>query len=440
MKNKIKKIYEIIKPYLPFIILFIFYLAIHFKLVYISDDRINGNKTFDEGQISYLIKSYKTSSSRLFIYLINNCFYLMPMKIWKIVDTLMIVIGAKCISKLFNDKKDYLLDWVICIIVSLFPFIQMSSAGFIATTLTYYWTIVFLLIAMLPVKKIFKNEEIKTYFYPLYFLLLIYATDCEQLCVFLFGLSLCFILYKKYNKKEKVHWYLIGMLLFSILKLIFIKTCPGNSVRAAASTIARFPLYDTLSFFDKFYMGIKYTTYVLISSGIPLFVLTLLLCVQTNIKDKNKFNIVLSNVLLVIVSFMTVFSNILINNYTYFSRYVNDYGIRITSNIYNINIPSLLLSVFMFTGIIYLILINFRKNYLPIVLFLGGLATQFIMIFSPTIYASGQRTGSIMFYSLLVISFIIFKDIYNKKRNLTILISIFVILSLMYYLNFIYLY
>ena len=414
MKETINKIWKFIKPYLPFIILFVVYFMMHYIVVYFADDAVNHDNTYPEGQINYLIFCYKNWSSRLFIYIVNNYVYMMPLMVWKILDTIIAVIGAICISKIFNDKKSVYFDYIICLFITIFPFKIMGSAGFVATTLTYFWPIVFLLICLVPIKRIINKEKIKPYLYPIYFVLLLYATDNEQIAALLFGLSICFIIYLKFIKKEKINWYVIALLLISIAKLIFIKTCPGNATRVVKETALRFPEYVNLNLFDKSYMGVMYTTHELLLHFGPVFVLSALLCVITNIKKNALINKIISDILFIVVSVVTAFSSVSRIIFEKMYDIIINLGTMITSPDYNVSVLSLVFSAMLYLAILYLLFVNFKKNLLPIVLFLGGVATQFILAFSPTIYASGERTGAIMFYSIVIINIILFKEIDPK--------------------------
>lgn len=442
MKKRISYIYNRIKPFIPFILLFCFYFVIHYKLQYISDDIENSRRTYNDGQIHYLIDTYLHYSSRLVIYLVNNLFYIFPMKVWKIVDSLIIVIGAYSLSYLFNTKKSIFVDYMICVIVSLFPFIIMNSAGFVATTISYYWPIVALLISFIPLKKIINKEKIRPYFYPLFFILLLFATDCEQIACLLFGLSICFIIYIKFIKKEKVHWYLYSLLIISLLKMIFIKVCPGNAIRAESGIAMWFPLFESLSLFDKLYMGLLYTTYVLISNGVPLFVLSLLLLIRTWLKNKKKINICISLLLVIMIFVMCFLDKFTYKYCPFIFDLFNVFSTRIMSPDYKISISAILISLFLYGGILYLLLVNFKDRLLSAILFLSGLATQMIMIFSASIYESGFRTASIMLYNFLLISIIIYLDINPiiKKKYKYILLGILVLISIYYAYRFLLVY
>ena len=442
MKNIFKKSYNFIKPYLPFIILFLVYFMMHLVVRYIGDDAINHDNTYPDGQISYLIFSYNNWSSRLFIYLVNNYMYMLPIIVWKILDTIVVVTGAICISKIFNVKKNLFFDYIICLLVTIYPFKIMGSAGFVATTLTYYWPMVFLLICLIPIKKLINKEKINPFLYPLYFVLLLYATDSEQISALLFGLSICFIIYFKFIKKEKINWYVITLLLFSIGKLIFIETCPGNALRTIKETGLRFPEYTNMTLMDKLYMGLMYTTHMLISNFGPLFILSAFLFVMTNITNNSLINKIIANIMFAVVSLVTAFSGVGKVMFGRMYDIISNLGVMILSPEYNRSILSVAFCVMLYLGILYLLLINFKKNLLPVILFLAGVATQFILAFSPTIYASGERTGSIMFYLIVIINIIIYKEIDpkltdNKKALLlSSVIGVSLVFVIKYFLTF----
>lgn len=439
MKNKIENIYTKIKPYLPFILLFMMYLVMHYKLQYIADDLVNHDRKFENGQLDYLVSNYMHWSSRVFIYFVNNVIYMMPIIVWKVLDTAIVTIGAVCLSKLFNDKKNLFMDYAICLLVAIFPYTFMGGAGFVATTLTYYWPIVFLLIALLPVKKILNKEKINKYMIPVYTLLLLYATDNEQTCCVLLGLSICFLLYFKFIKKEKINWYIIYLLIISILKLIFIKLSPGNATRAIIETREHFPAYKDLSLIDKLYLGFVYIADLLRNNSMLIVIFSAFICILTYMNNLKPFHKAYALCNLLFVLSVTTFSTVLISKFPLFEHHIQYIGMRISSNSYDVDILTALFILISYFNMMYLIIVNFKKDFLPLILFFAGLASQYIMIFSPTVYISGYRTASLMFYSFVVIDIILYKSIENKlsENKKIIVISSLVLCALMLFTQFV---
>ena len=436
-KDIIKKIYNKIKPNIPFILLFIFYFLLTFKIGFVSDDAINHNKTYDNGMINYLIHSYNHWSSRVFIYFVNNIFYMLPMMVWKIINAFIIVIGAKCISILFNDKKNIHLDYIICLLITLFPYNSMGSAGYIATTLTYYWPIVFVLICLLPLKKLDKGQKINKWLFPLYFVLLMYATDSEQICLVLCGISITYFIYFKFIKKEKVSSYIYFLIILTLLKIIFIKTCPGNAERTLKEMDLRFPEYKYFSLFDKLYIGILYIVNILKLNYILPLISAIFLCIYTNINSKKIYDKIIANINMILVCLFTIFEKLTILVVPDFTKSINYVNEHILIKNYAIDYMAVFMIFIIFASFLYLLIINFKKDILVILIVLAGLLSQLIMAFSPTIYASSTRTSSIMYYSFIILNLCLFKKMKLKEKHISWIYTLLLLFSILYFVYFI---
>ena len=62
------------------------------------------------------------------------------------------------------------------------------------------------------------------------------------------------------------------------------------------------------------------------------------------------------------------------------------------------------------------------KNMLPILIFLSGICTRLLMSFSPSVYESARRTYLFMYYSIIIVSLIVYNEIRsidcaNKKMD-----------------------
>ena len=65
--------------------------------------------------------------------------------------------------------------------------------------------------------------------------------------------------------------------------------------------------------------------------------------------------------------------------------------------------------------LIYLLYKVFDNNLIyPFILF-GGFVSRLMMGFSPTVFASSSRTSIILYFSALVLSLIIYRELYNSK-------------------------
>ena len=82
--------------------------------------------------------------------------------------------------------------------------------------------------------------------------------------------------------------------------------------------------------------------------------------------------------------------------------------------------------IFLLLGLtIYLICKTFGKNFLlPLIIYLAGFTSRFIIGFSPTIYASGARTMIFFYFSILSLMIMIYELLKPKHKNILIFITI----------------
>lgn len=122
---------------------------------------------------------------------------------------------------------------------------------------------------------------------------LVFATNQEQVCAWLFGLSLSFLLYRivKNRRLTKNDSYIIISVLICAASLVFILTCPGNNRRFIAEINSWFPQYTSLSFFEKLQLGVLtiFTYYCSLRSNMVIVPLCILLTVVLRAKSKRLF-------------------------------------------------------------------------------------------------------------------------------------------------------
>ncbi|MEG1873515.1 MAG: hypothetical protein RR194_05655, partial [Ruthenibacterium sp.] len=64
---------------------------------------------------------------------------------------------------------------------------------------------------------------------------------------------------------------------------------------------------------------------------------------------------------------------------------------------------------------IYLLLGNTFRAILCESLFAGGIATRMVLAFSPTVYASGERTFSYLWFCMLLILMLLLEDAWKRR-------------------------
>lgn len=370
-------------------------------------------KESNESLIGFIRMRYNTWSSRIFIesilvFMVNNHL------IWRIVNAITLVGTGIVISKLLPRSSE-VSNLLIVLFIALYPYIDMSSAGWIATTLNYSWPLFFGLIALLPIKMFYNSEKfsiIKTFFF-LFFTVL--ATNVEQVAGILFFVY-SFILIKSIfeNKKPFIVYVQFIITIFSLL-LIFVS--PGNSARKIIEIGVWFPNYVDLSLVRLFEIGFSSTLYPLIfkQNSIFIFYLTLIIILALS-KSKMIDRKLLSITPIVAILAFNVFDEPL-------NRYfpiINHIKLALTQTGTGASLNSLfsLVPDLIILSILTLIIISIVQNIKireKIITNLGilviGFLSRFVMIFSPTIWASADRTFIFFYFSIILHSLLLIDEI-----------------------------
>ena len=472
-------LFDIIKKNYPFIIFFIVVLFLHLFMGLAKDDLGYSTILAKFNLIDWLIGRYNNWSSRLIIDAASVILARENMIIWKILDSLIYTAGAYLSIKLINIVSNYEYDKIVkCFGVLLFliyPFYEMFTAGWIATTLNYSWCFGLGMISFLPLMNHYENKQTSIPTHIISFLCLLYAINQEQSCALIFGFNLVYLIHCIINKKN-INKFNIITIIVSCLSLIFILTCPGNSVRLASEIATWYPTFTHLNIYQKLYLGIVSATGTLITEQTIILLFYILLNICAIVKTKNKYlkYVCYFNILLIL--FLVGFNSLLNINNTiqYFpilktimenNNLLNSILMTTSNNINSFGILTHILNLITYQGhplpyypyaislnipliiatsiCIYLLLSSclllykiFSKNLLPLTLFVGGFMSKLILGFSPTIYASNTRTAIFFNMILIMLTLLLITELYgenkiNRKHEhlMKVLFIIFAIIS-----------
>ena len=429
------------KKLMYYIVVFFIILLIHQLFHFMNDDITYFSKVLNEYTIqSFVNERYNTWTSRIIIevVLINIT---RNIYVWRILNSLVITLLIYTINKIFYNSNQKKYIYISSLIFFLYPYYQMSEAGFAATTLNYLWPLTFLLYAFIPFQNIYKEETINKKLLPTYIIAFLFACNQEQAtCVGLFT-SIVFLIYCIKSKKNKKSMkYPLTLLLISIFSLFMILACPGNAIRRIAEINNCYPDYINANIYDKIFLGVVSTCSILISNFLIIFLLSALIFIITffkgNFKKTTKISSAIQFIIILLISIYRVYTvfkcKSILDAYKYgIFYYHTEIGHILTFSMKNIFI--LIVCVGMALNYCYLIYNLLKeKSYFPIVTLLVGCGTRVIMGFSPTIFASGNRTMIFMYFSLLFVILTLWKN-YEKffstkqKRIIEFVIITFII-------------
>lgn len=429
VKEMIKKIIN--SNNLPFLIFFIILIILHIKIeAFNGDDIFFKNALTEENNlIEFLTTRYNSWSSRLIIETVLVTLAKFELVIWKFINIGIYMLLAKSISKICLKENNKKLNYIICALVLLLPIPVLNGTGWLATTTNYLWVVSLGLYTLSIIINYIREVKIPKWEYILYVIAALYASNQEQMAAVMLAVLGAFILwqlikkgYKYVLKNEK---FLVVLFIITISSLIFILTCPGNAVRKEKEIGTWYPEYENFRILEKVELGLTSTMKNFVLDTNNIFVIfTLSIFIGVCKFNKNKCIKAIS-----VVPFLASIFNVC------FQEYIVLLSPSISSVIEAFSINHLVMSfnqisikyIFVMLGYglilllipvgIYSIFKKSIKTCICIGIYMLGLVTRFIMGFSPTVFASGERTFIFLYMSFIICTIIILEKIFIERNN-----------------------
>ncbi|HAF86412.1 MAG TPA: hypothetical protein DCG32_08660 [Sphaerochaeta sp.] len=409
------KVHLVQGEFSPFVLLAIGGLLLHVFLILNWGDDLYFRDTMQSENLtlsSFLAIRYNNWSSRLIIEALLVLIAHSPI-VWWFLDTAIIVLAAHSLSRLL-PKMDRRTNYLLVCLVFTYPFIDMRTAGWIATTMNYIWPLSLGLYAMVAIKKILQGEPLRIYHYVLSVLALLYAANHEQMGTLLVGFFVFFSVYQVVVQK-KLHWFLLVQALLGIASVVFILIAPGNGIRTAWTIETQFPGYVALSLFDKLEMGFSSTLFGLVMEpNLSFIVFGLVLFLAAKVTKQSRMFLLIAAVplffSLVFGLLGPVFGKLL--PFVGFIRgAMTETGTNPTFSDFISLVPDLLLIVICLSVLVslYRIFVDKKDAWLVLLVLGAGFASRMIMAFTPSIWFSEDRTFIYLYFALIYCSVRLFQ-------------------------------
>lgn len=368
---------------------------------------------------------------------------------WAISIGISIYMLMYAISTLFVNKNAKTCNIFIASMVLLYPFYDLTTAGWIATTTTYFIPTAFGFFCLIPIKKIAKQETFKLWEYLLFSVTLIYATNNEQVMVIVLGCYASATIYFLFLKK--CHVFCIVQLVLSFLSCGLILLCPGNQSRKKTEIIRWYPSWNMLGKIDKAELGYS-TTMEWLFFGNNIFIITIYLLFLYIIWQKYKNNIIRMIALIPAIFTIAfgpfkVISNYLFPSLTALTSPISQYGLVTAANrgdLESFGKYAVWGVLLLFTCIELILLAQkFSTLLISITIIGAGTASRLAVGFSPTIFASRYRTCEVMAFCIIAVACMIYSQSlecktipYTINSKILFIMQLLLILSM---LNFLFL-
>lgn len=420
MKKKISK-------YIPFIFMGIVLLLFHKGIIInIGDDVEFRRKATQSGfnLIQWLIKRYRTWSSRTLIEMLMMIILTFPGKVWKVLDSVIFTIIPLFMSKtLFSEEDIIQKNWILVSLCLTLNMNFMKEAGWVATTMNYAWPLAFGMIALYSIRKKFEDKKIYLIEAIGYSICLLISANSEQMCVVIcIAFFVASVIY--WGKNKKIEKYFAVELVLSALSLAYIMLCPGNTIRTYTETKNWLPGFERCGLLKKIELGISNTlNVILIQRYWWLVILAMFLCIAIWYKYNDKFYRTIAAIPLIVTTLLQYFHEKKGNTCLPYNL-MNGKGIFRPDTIRSWKAMwiyvGLLFVCCLFLINMYILYENSIKMLLISCIFVVGLMTKAMMGFSPTIWASMERTGCILIYAIIACCALIIEDWNFKDDKATI--------------------
>jgi len=405
--------------YLPLVLTSIFYFLFFGLVKGMTGDDVayffpiahSGKKLFD-----LLVEHYNSWSSRSFIEGVMILVLRTPFFVWKIITGLFLSVLVWSIYYIFFDKQRMPVIWVFCSLMVLCNFFLLStSAGWVATTLNYIWPVAALFFIFVPVKLIEAEKKHNRFYYLLFFPFGVFALNQELFVVPVLIIFLVLLVRSIKNGKHEFYYYLL--LITSLISLVFILTCPGNSNRFIKETNTWYPLFGELSLIQKSAIGIMVLFNYIVIINPFIFIFSSVICVL--IIFFNEREKLLYRLISLIPLFCSLFVFIAKSRGLFFTD--GWFGGLAQGEQYHTilqisKIGFIIISLFAYLLCLYIILKNTMNTVLIYIVIISGFISQLAMAFSPTVYASAIRTATLLFITLSITGTSVFSRYAERKR------------------------
>lgn len=396
----------------------IFFFWRHYHLTYVGDDLIMGPGV-DTYSLWENFVWHWDYNGRIVTDVFANIWYRFPsMMWWKVFDTGVYVIFAMLMTHIFTKNKWYHV-LVVCMLILVFPFDYMMSAGWIATTANYLYPFVGALVLVRMIKYVLEDQKIPVSMYIAVALSIIYTTNQDQTAVALLAGLVIYLVYLRITKAEqRLQKTTLGLFLSSLAMYIAYFLLPGHLGRMSSDSTDEmdlwFPEYVDWTFGDKVFHGYTSTVANLFYNDVLVFTLFAGLLLIISLRQKNPLKIVVG-----CVPFLGVALSHYMDRGQFIYYFERSIGMPELMPIGVFSFP-FILSIIMIICIFAAVWMNVNKleNKLLITLLLIlGAGTREMMGFTATIYASSYRTFTFFLYAIIICCIILFNEMEEDEKH-----------------------
>lgn len=414
--------------WIPQVCLILFYVFIHhiIKPNY-GDDLIFSQALNQTGLISFLQKRYMTWSSRLLLETALVLVLRQPLIIWATLDIGMVLVLFSGLRELLAPEKQMKDSLFLALLICVYPFFHMGSAGWVTTTVIYLWPLSLAVYAISGMARRLRGVRVQWYRYILYGMSAIFSCNNELIAVMVLAAAIAGFIYAV--QIRKLYAIPVSGGVISLAGLLFALITPGNAVRMAKETITWMPDFPTFSLWDKLRIGTVSTLEHFLSiPNAVLFLFLFIIVIHAFRESRSLYKRVVGALPLLMQTAYGIYfmaEKLLITrefNYSIPEIWPADVSDMVFQGIL---IASFVVMILCIAFSLAWIIEDKKALFLYLFALGAGLATRLSLSFSPTVLASGTRTYMYVYFVLLALTFLLWKRGLPKKIEYLFLGSTF---------------
>ena len=414
-------------PWLPFLVFYLLFAVLHAGFSTQSgDDAFYSNVMhgFAEWRNAWdmVAKHYQMWSARQ-ITEFTACMVggLSPW-VWRLLNPLMAVFCAFGTSYLLHLERDVRANALVCVLYFIHQWPYMADAGWVITTVIYFWTAALGILALLLAARTLRGNRVPVWAGIAACLATVFAANGEQTALMLTALLL---LYAGVGiRRHRLPWFVPVQLVICAASFVYMFTCPGSAARMEGEMISYYKNYSMVTFFQKVEIGVSFAMRnVIFTRNFVFFFLCLLVCTAVFLRYKSILFRMMAVWPLLVALFGGMLHREVLGLFPQLSFWLEAFSPNGTVTLASSGnplsfLPLLLLyaTFCVFVVDVYLALGHTADTLLALYFFLCGAATNAAIAFTSAIGVSGERTALIFSFSLIGVCMILYRSLREEKR------------------------
>lgn len=395
----------------------VYMLLCHLPLPMLSDDTVIAPLASTRGFWEHF-KILYYFNGKIFTDYLAFLFHHIPYTLWKVFNTGVFVLIAVLLAHLFTDKTPQAV-LLTCGLVMAFPLWYLCSAGYIASSTNYLYPLAGILLIACSLKAVCSGQEVPLYRHLLRLPVMAYLLNQDQAaCILVGGLLLLWLYVAFIDPKNKVIIRCVATYFFVALAgYIVLFLLPGHLNRMSDTTEMELylPEYANWNVAKKLYRGFTSTAAVIFFDNTSLYVLFFFLLFLVSQEKGGLWCRIISTLPLFGFLLVHMLGKERFVHYNYIFYVLPELNpLTSLSGLIGLGFPCVCLFSAVFT--ICKTCVPDSRRLLLSLLILGG-GSRIAMGFSPTLYASAQRTFTYLAFAIIACCLVLVQELKANRSN-----------------------